>query len=761
MSESFPQNYNVSKLIETISYYLPSSELDSVYKAVEIAHHGHEGYFRYDDSAYFLHPIGVAQILAEWKAPAKVLVAGLLHDIKKTHYSGLNFQEVTKNFSSEIVDLIEEVNAIDTRFDGDTGEFRVDIHNNSMDKKALWVNAIMRKRPQALIVKIADRLHNSLSINNLPETRKGSFASNSINLFSAISYRLGMANAMRQLQDQSFKGINSSGYDESDEIYNSAKLWPQVSELVETVRNALNEKGISARVFPYYTHRYGIHKRKMEGNGKRLQPSEIVSIVVVTENCYVALEPIHKNFQVLHEIKDYIAEPKANGYRALHTKLLKMSWGTFQVCILSDDMYKVAEYGLTAAWQGVDTQLLPTIEPLAPAPQKSIMVFTPAGKAVYLPENSCVIDFAYAIHPSLGNRTMFAQVDGRDVPLETILKEGNVVEVITGKGIVGPDTKWLSFVRTDAAKNYIKTWKQKRTKVDLRITAYDRVGLMTEVSSVISSKGYNMKTFRAMSADDGNADIYFRLEDVESKELEKIKAEIENIPNIIEVKLIHDEEFNKPVEFSKVLSSIRNNPFSTQRPATNTFKGREIEINQILRKISGVEKSNTLLIWGQKRIGKTSLLKHIEMHIASLKRGNILPVYIDLQGIPDAPVEKLLFEIMQAVDEKLGSPNISCPNYRRFTIDPLQHFIAFIRTVKKYKKDVRILIIMDEFQGIDKLTEEKLSKSDFFFRAKKLNSTRIDCKFYPQRWRYSAGTTEIYGIHRLDECYRSDSNKGT
>ena len=313
------------------------------------------------------------------------------------------------------------------------------------------------------------------------------------------------------------------------------------------------------------------------------------------------------------------------------------------------------------------------------------MVFTPAGQPVSLPRNATVIDFAYSIHQRIGDRARYAWIDGQIAALDSVLTEGNVVEIVKGDGIAGPDERWLSIVKTDLARNYIRHWTSKKTKARFVLNAYDRLGLMTEVTEVVSSRGFNVKSMHAVSEDNNAAEIQFVLEGVDKSEIETLETQLREIPNIISVTSQNPEVSTLGSVHPRFQPSARNNPFSTQRPAIQTFKGREEETDHIFKRFSGVEKKNTLLIWGQKRIGKTSLLRRVE-HFAKSESPNILPIYIDLQKLGGQSLHLLLYEIAQKVALALKNPHVGVPKSGRFKANPLELFATFLSSLVQFFK---------------------------------------------------------------------------
>ena len=693
----------IKNLLDSVPY-LGNDGKTRLERAIEIAAVAHRGKRRLEDAEYLTHPIAVAQLLSSWQAPLSVLIAGILHDVGKPKYSSIDLDSTKTEFDFPTVALLSEVHRIDSE---------PERAENDVERRKMWANALMRRSPEALVVKIADRLHNALSIDFLPDDRKNNFASNCINIFSAIAYRLGMADVMRQLQDRAFRAIDPTAYQRADEIYQAAHSWEQVTEVVQNLQHRLSVSQLDGEVVPYFTHRYSIHKRETENRGQQLLPADVVSIRIVTDDCYSALRVVHETYRPLHEVRDYVAVPKANGYRALHTRLLKQDWGTFQITIQSQAMSLVNELGIVARWKGVSEDLVPKIEPLTAAADGSILVFTPAGQPVSLPRDATVIDFAYSIHQRIGDRARYAWIDGQTAPLDSVLTEGNVVEIVKGDGIAGPDERWLSFVKTDLARNYIRHWTSKKTKARFVLKAHDRLGLMAEVTEAVSSRGFNVKSMRAVSEDNNAAEIQFVLEGVDKSEIETLETELRRIPNIILVTSQNPEVATLGGVLPRMQPSARDNPFSTQRPATQTFKGREEETDHIFKRFSGVEKRNTLLIWGQKRIGKTSLLRRVE-HYAKSVSPNILPIYVDLQSLGGQPLQLLPYEIVQKAASALNNPYINAPKPGRFKASPLELFTSFFSNLEMHAPDQQILVILDEFQGIVRLKEDMFSRDELF-----------------------------------------------
>lgn len=704
----------IEKLITEVSEYLSSNDLILVRKALELAEEGHQGYTRLDGSPYFYHALGVATILSDWKAPVNFIIAGLLHDLLKPKYSKFDSDKLLGQFSSEAINLIVETNEIDSNFDKSNSTDRNLDTQYSPDKKALWVKAMMHKSPGSLVVKIADRLHNAKSISALPDDRREIFANNAINIFAAISNSLGMSRVVRELQDLSFCGLNPTAYEEANTIFENARSDYRFEELTRNLHRAFEHEGLDVRVIPYFAHRYGIHRRILAKGNRNIQAADIVSFRIITEDCYSGLKIIHHypEFQPLNEFKDHIAIPKANGYRALHTRVVKHNLGVFDISIQTEEMYKVAEMGVMAEWFGAAKSYLPVVKPLEPAPDDWIMIFTPAGEVKNLPRNATVVDFAYAIHPSVGHRCISAQINGEKASVEARLQHGDVVEVYLGNGIAGPDTKWLDFVVSEKARLAITDYDKRYSSVNFNLNCIDRVGILSDLSQVISTKGHNFRYFSSISNDMGEAEIEFRLDGVETEEIDKIAEELQRIPNIYNV-LYQDSTTSKPKRPTNHLS-IRDCPFSTQKPSMDTFKGRKNETFQVLRKVAEARKGNTLLIWGQKRIGKSFLLEYLMKEVNMLEEIKIIPMIIDLQSISGEPTQVFLHKIMKTISSALAIPELNCPNLQRLNKNPLHYFMTFFANFNKYRGEQNLLIMLDEFQGIETLKDGTLSKSNVF-----------------------------------------------
>ena len=731
--------HSIDALLGKADEYLVGGEKEMLRAALRIAERKHWGVERQDGSQYFLHSVGVGLILTEWKAPAEILAAGLLHDVLKKHYSvEPDLSGIEDAFPERVVELIREVNSIDIP------NFKIS-PASEVTYRSLWTTAMLRKSPEAMVIKIADRIHNLNTLNDLEN--KVDFARNVLHTFASVAYRLGMGRVMRQLQDGSFRVIDPDAYENADRLYQEAYGNAGLNHLLELLEQNIARESLDAKVLHFVTHRYGIHRRTLERKGVAPAPTDLLFVNLLTrskEDIYQALRVVHESFEPLDEVRDFIARPKPNGYRALHTRVLNPSLGTFQIAIMTSDMYTVAEYGVTAAWQGIGPEMLPRIERLETEPEE-IIVLTPQGDVKNLPLNSTPVDFAYSLHPQIGHRCFNSLVNGAWTPLNAQLKSGDVVDIIVQRGVTsGPDADWLNFVVTDQAKKEIAGWTRRKSKVEFQIEAHDRSGLVLEVSSVFSQKGYSIKSFRAESFDDGKAEICVMLVGVETSEVADIIEQIKTIPFVFNVghreyrtsvpRGAAGEHAGDGAARETYSKSFRGNPWSTQQLAVEHFKGRQDDTHQIVSSLRGPKKNNTLLVWGQRRIGKTSLLVRLRDHILPAQK--CIPIYVNLQFKPNTPIAYLLHDITKQIADSVKHEKVNSPSMNKMKREPVAYFQTFIEQVGRFAGPQNLLIMLDEFEGIDRLEEEGATREDVYHGFRSLIQHNVSVSFL-----FSAGVT--------------------
>lgn len=469
---------SISKLIELAGEYLPEAEVKRIREAYKFSDNAHLGQFRATGEPYITHPIAVAELCAGWRLDSQALQAALMHDTLED--CGVTKDELIDKFGDQVAELVDGLSKLDKM------EFssREEAQAENFRKMLL----AMARDLRVILVKLADRLHNMRTLGIMSPVKKRRIARETMEIYAPIAHRLGLNEIFRELQDLSFRHANPFRY----EVLQKAVLAARgnrrevVGKILESVEHCLGESMVDCEVHGREKALYGIYRKMSE---KRLSFSQVLDVygfrVVVkdTPTCYMAMGYLHQLFKpVPGKFKDYIAIPKVNGYQSLHTTLIGPYGTPVEFQIRTTEMHKVAEKGVAAHWlykdeldgmNSIQTQTHRLLQSLLDIQSQTgdsaeflehikvdlfpdaVYVFTPNGKIMSLPRGATVVDFAYAVHTDVGNQCVAARVNQVIEPLRTILKSGDVVEIITAPHS-RPNPVWLGFVRSGKARSEIR-----------------------------------------------------------------------------------------------------------------------------------------------------------------------------------------------------------------------------------------------------------------------------------------------------------------
>lgn len=489
-------------LITRVRRYHPSDDISLIEKAYNIANEAHMGQVRKSGEPYIIHPLCVAIILADLELDKETIVAGLLHDVvEDTVMTDDEIREIFGNDVAVIVDgvtKLDQINITNTAI-GDKDTERLEKQAENLRKMFL----AMAKDIRVILVKLADRLHNMRTLQHMTPEKQQEKARETLDIYSPIAQRLGISKVKVELDDLSLKYLDPDAYyDLVDKIaIRKSEREKYIQSIVDEVREHIDNAGIKAQIDGRIKHFFSIYK-KMKNQNKTLdQIYDLFAVRIIVDSiqdCYAALGVIHAMYKPLPgRFKDYIAMPKANMYQSLHTTLIGVSGQPFEIQIRTYDMHKAAEYGIAAHWKyktasdgrKVDeseqeklTWLRQILEWQQDAEDNRefmgmlksdlnlytdhVYCFTPNGEVKNLPSGSCPIDFAYAIHSAVGNRMIGARVNGKLVPIDYELKNGDRVEIMTSQNTKGPSRDWLSIVHSSQARNKINQWFKAELKED-------------------------------------------------------------------------------------------------------------------------------------------------------------------------------------------------------------------------------------------------------------------------------------------------------
>lgn len=474
---------------------ISAADRERVRKALQFAEKAHEGVLRESGEPYFSHVYGTAQNLARLGADATTVIAGLLHDTVED--AGKTLDEIQTLFGDEVAFLVDGVTKL-----GKLKYRGLKRHVETLRK--LFIATATD--PRVILIKLADRLHNLYTLDVLPPDKRERIALETLEIYAPIAHRLGIGQLKGELEDLAFRAAYPEAHEEVRRLRNEhANRANENLKTIETkLRAMLDEAAITVHSIDMRVkHLYSLHKklRQKDMNIEKVYDIAALRVIVETvEECYVALGLIHSEWKPLPgRIKDYIAVPKPNGYRSLHTSVFTGTGSIIEIQIRTREMHDVAERGIAShvlykektpkAKESLDVAQTLT-ETTARSPRwihdlaethrdeqhsgtfiktlkadflgDRIFVFTPLGEVVDLPENATPIDFAYAIHTDLGNHAAGARVNGKFVALSTKLKHGDIVEIET-KENSKPTTRWLAWVKTSFAKKKIRAALEKTT----------------------------------------------------------------------------------------------------------------------------------------------------------------------------------------------------------------------------------------------------------------------------------------------------------
>ena len=479
--ETFEEHY--AGLQEALRKYAPGTDMELIDQAVEYANAKHKYQKRKDGSPYIIHPLAVAQIVTEMGLDMDAILGALLHDcIEDTDAS---HEEIEKLFGPTVAELVEGVTKL-TRADFSSRE------QAQMENLRKMFMA-MSKDIRVVLIKIADRLHNTRTMQYQTPAKQIAKCQETMDIYAPLAHRLGMQKIKWELEDTSLKYLAPKEYNEITAYLQEHKEQDEsfMRTIQEKITQRLTAMGIHNTTYGRIKHVYSIY-RKMQAQGKTMDELyDIYAFRVIVDSipdCYNVLGHIHDLFNLIPgRFKDYISTPKPNMYQSLHTTVIGSQGIPFEVQIRTWEMHETAEYGIAAHWkykQGTGSgseKDFEWVRRLLESQQDSdaeeyvqslkidmfddeVFVFTPKGRIVSLPSGSTPIDFAYAIHSGVGNAMVGAKVNGRIANIDTRLKNGDIVEVLTSKSAKGPSRDWLNICQSNQARTKIKQWFKKEKR---------------------------------------------------------------------------------------------------------------------------------------------------------------------------------------------------------------------------------------------------------------------------------------------------------
>jgi GTP pyrophosphokinase len=483
-------NLMIENLLSKIEEYNPHIDMQKIIKAYNFAEYAHQGQLRNSGEVYFVHPFNVAMILADLNMDGTSIIAGLLHDVLED--TSVDYETLSKEFGEEVANLVDGVTKLK--------KLKYKTKQESQAENLRKMVLAMAKDIRVIIIKLADRLHNMRTLEYMSEEKKKEKALETLEIYAPLAHRLGMSKIKWELEDLSLRYLDPEGYyDLVDKVSKRRKeREAYIQRIIDEIDEKLKEMNISRDISGRPKSFYSIYKKMVYQNKSFEQIFDLTAIRVIVDtikDCYGVLGIVHTMWKPIPgRFKDYIAMPKPNMYQSLHTTVIGPEGEIFEVQIRTWEMHRTAEYGIAAHWKykegNVKTdnfdekltwlrQLLEWQKELKDPKEfmetlkidfftDEVFVFTPRGDVINLPNGSTPIDFAYRVHTAVGNNCVGAKVDGRIVPLDYKLKNGNIVEILTSASSNGPSRDWLKIVKSSQAKNKIRQWF-KREEKDLNI----------------------------------------------------------------------------------------------------------------------------------------------------------------------------------------------------------------------------------------------------------------------------------------------------
>ena len=478
------------ELVKSVKKYHPSTDLTMIEKAYQVAKAAHKDQVRKSGEPYIIHPLCVGIILADLELDKESIVAGLLHDVVED--TPMTTEDVAREFGDEVALLVDGVTKLgQLSYSAD----KVDEQAENLRKMFL----AMAKDIRVILIKLADRLHNMRTLKYMRPEKQKEKARETMDIYAPIAQRLGISKVKIELDDLALKYLEPEVYyDLVAQIADKKSVREKyVKSIVAEVKQHMDNANIEADVQGRVKHFFSIYKKMVNQDKTLDQIYDLFAVRILVESvkdCYAALGVIHEMYKPIPgRFKDYIAMPKANMYQSLHTTLIGPKGQPFEIQIRTYDMHRTAEYGIAAHWKYKESggsneqniegknsaeakltwlrQILEWQRDMSDNREfmsllksdldlfsESVYCFTPGGDVKTLPNGSNTIDFAYSIHSAVGNKMIGARVNGKLVPIDYVIKNGDRIEVITSQNSKGPSRDWLNIVKSTQAKNKINQW---------------------------------------------------------------------------------------------------------------------------------------------------------------------------------------------------------------------------------------------------------------------------------------------------------------